>query len=208
MLANAVKTIFNTALVTLIGAVLLFNFTDGLRAFTSEGARRLAIEENPIVLPNISLIDTQEELFQISDYKNKTIFVDFIFTNCTSICPMATQNFKQLHKQLQTTSLKERVMLLTISFDPERDSPHVLNLYSNAVGADPNSWKFATVQNKQALQKLLDTFGIVVIPAPNGQFEHNSAIHLVNEKHQLAKIYDTKAIDQIIDDLESEHGNA
>ena len=207
-LVNIARTLFNTALVLALGTVLLFEFTHGLSVFTSEGERRLSVQQNPLALPKVDLIDSDKNNFRITDYQNKIVLIDFIFTHCNSICSMLTQHFKTLSGALQDSGLQAKVVLLTVSFDPQRDSPAVLKRYSQAVGADSGAWRFATVANKNQLQALLDTFGIIVIPAPHGQFEHNSAIHLINEDHKLAKIYDTQAIDKIIADLKNTYGNA
>ena len=199
------KAVRNAALVIFAGAIFLFFFTSGLKAFTSEGVRRLDVERNPISIPDIKLDSADGNSFSIIDYHGKIVLVDFIFTSCTSVCPMLTQNFQKLHKELQQSSMQERVVLLTISFDPDRDSPAVLKNYASAVGADSLSWKFATVNNRQQLQEILDVFGIIVIPAPNGQYEHNSAIHLVNQYGELAKIYDYDATSLIMQEVKERY---
>ncbi len=197
------KVFRNTALTLLVGIVVLFFTTSGFKAFTSEGARRLHIEQHPITLPNIPLNSSSGEEFFIQDLQNKIVLVDFIFTNCTSICPMMTQNFRTLQKELQSSPLQEFVVLLTVSFDPDRDTNQVLAEYAGAVKANTALWKFATVTDKKNLQELLNTFGIVVIPAPDGQYEHNGAIHLINQFGKLAKIYDYAATELILNDLKS-----
>lgn len=195
------KAVVNSILVVAFGIAVLFASTNGFSAFTSEGVRRLKIENNPVVLPRVPLVNSTGDTFYIQNFQDKSVLVDFIFTNCSSVCPMVTQNFKLLHKEVQKSSLKDKVVLVTISFDPERDTPSVLKRYGDAVGAGEPSWYFATVKNKESLQELLDIYGIVVIPAPNGQFEHNSAIHLVNTQGKLTKIYDYGAINEIVQDL-------
>ncbi len=198
------KALQNSALVLVIGIVILFFTTSGFKAFTSEEARRLNIEKHPVDLPNIPLNNSAGKTFFIQDFQNKIVLVDFIFTNCTGICPMMTQNFQKLQNELQASPLRELVVLLTISFDPERDNNQVLTDYANAVGADSFYWKFANVPNKNNLKQLLKTFGIIVIPTPDGQFEHNGAIHLINQSGKLAKIYDyDDSIELILRDLQS-----
>ena len=195
------KTIGNTIIVFIVGLSILFFLTDGLNAFTSEGARRYEIEQRPIELPNIYLLDAKGNYFLIQDYSEKIVLVDFIFTKCRSVCPIITQNLKKLHTRLKRSLIAKHVVLLTISFDPDYDTPPVLARYSEAVGADTHDWIFATVENKRQLQILLDTFGIVVIPSPDGQFEHNAAIHLVDRSGRLAKIFDYDSIELILQDL-------
>ncbi len=200
-LQHRMKTVKNTIFVIIIGAAFLFFFTNGLKAFTSEGVRRLNVENHPISLPVIELIDAEEEIFLMQDYKGKVVLVDFIFTHCAAVCSINTRKIQQLYKELQHSSMKGRAMLLTLSFDPDRDTPNALKSYAVAMKADVSAWRFATVRNKRRLKDLLDAFGIVVIPAPNGQYEHNSAVHLVNAASQLAKIYDYESTALILQHL-------
>ena len=195
------KIIQNTVLTLVLCFVFLFFSTHGLSVYTSEGARRHKIQENPADLPNIPLLSSTGEIFYIQDLQGKIVLVDFIFTNCTGICPMMTQNFLGLQKKLQQSALQEEVILISISFDLKRDTKNVLYDYAKTVGAEPDIWKFATVENESYLKEFLNVFGIVVIPAPDGQFEHNGAIHLVNQLGKLAKIYDYESIEPIMKDL-------
>ena len=197
----------NTVLVLVAAAAVLFFLTDGLNAFTSEGARRYQIERHPSVLPRIQLTDTDGEAFYIQNFGGKTLLVDFIFTHCADVCPLMTQRFRDLQKRLHAGRLHERVALLTISFDPARDTVETLRNYAEAAGADAAVWKFATVTDRGQLPTLLDAFGIVAIAAPDGQFEHNAAIHRVDPPGRLARIYDYTATQSILQDLENLHGN-
>jgi len=195
------RTVLFTVFTIVICAIFIFYATHGLTVFTSEGKRRLEIAENPVTIPNIPLVSSNGEVFNIHDLAGKIVLVDFIFTNCTGICPMMTQNFLAMQKKLKQLSLDEEVILLSISFDLVRDTQSALFEYAKSVGAEPNKWKFSTVKNISRLKELLDVFGIIVIPAPNGQFEHNGAIHLVNKSGKLAKIYDYEDIELILLDL-------
>ncbi len=195
------KAIVNTALTLTLCVVFLFYSTNGLTVFTSEGLRRHQIMKSPVDIPNIPLMSSSNEVIYFQDLKGKHVLVDFIFTNCVGICPMMTQSFIKIQEKLVQKNLQDQVVLLTVSFDPERDTTKKLSKYAESVKADSTFWKFATVKKQHDLQELLDVFGIVVIPAPNNQFEHNGAIHLVNQYGKLAKIYDYELIDPIAKDL-------
>ncbi len=197
----------NTVLVLIAAATLLFFLTDGLNAFTSEGARRYRVERQPLPLPHVQLTDTDGEAFSIGDFHGKTLLVDFIFTYCTEVCPLMTERFLDLQQRLQAGHLREQVALLTISFDPARDTLETLSDYARAADADTTVWKFAMVSEREQLPMLLDAFGIVAIATPNGQFEHNAAIHRVDATGRLVKIYDYTATPSILHDLDSLHGN-
>jgi protein SCO1/2 len=82
------------------------------------------------------------------------------------------------------------VGLLSISFDPARDTPAALRDYARRMHADPRIWKFATLADGRDARRLLDEFGIVVIRAPAGEFDHNAAIHVVDARARLVRIVD------------------
>ncbi len=201
------KAFVNAVVALVFAALVLFAATDSLQTFTSEGARRLAIEQNPVALPAVQLTDSKHRPFALSDYKGKVVLVDFIFTSCTSICHAITASMRALHEALRADALRDDVALLTISFDSKRDTPEALARYARSAKADTKSWRFATVRDDAQLQTLLDAFGVVVIPAPDGQFEHNGAIHWINPEGKLAKVYDYQASAGILKDLQAMQRN-
>ena len=194
--------IINLLLVITVGGTSLYFASSGLQAFTTESERRLSIEREPISLPNVELLSADGKVFSLQDYAGKYVFVDFIFSNCREICPAITQSFIRLNQALDQERNDHRYALLSITFDPERDSISILQQHAKALGAQPEKWVFARVHDEAELDLLLDAFGITVIPRPDGQFEHNAAIHLLNKKSQLVKIYDFENTDLILQDWE------
>ena len=92
-----------------------------------------------------------------------------------------------------SSDASDRVGLLSISFDPEHDNAAALRDYALRMRAHPNSWQLLTLAAPQDRQRLLDAFGIVVLPAPLGEFEHNAALHIVNATAELVRIVDINA---------------
>ena len=74
---------------------------------------------------------------------------------------------------------------------PPETTPAALRDYAVRMRADPQSWQLLSLAVPRDRQRLLDAFGIVVLPAPLGEFEHNAAFHIVNPKAQLVRIIDT-----------------
>ena len=73
-------------LVLLFGCVLFYVGTDGFRAFTAETARvNQLIEEQPI-FPEVTLEDSKGRLYSISEFKDKYVFITFMYTSCTTVC--------------------------------------------------------------------------------------------------------------------------
>src|SRR3546814_2999690 len=93
--------------------------------------------------------------------------------------------YQQLQNTIRKRQLSDRVRLISISFDPA-DSREDLARYGQRFRADPKIWDFYGAPAGPGLDALVDAFGIVVAPAPLGQFVHNDAYHVVAPDGRLA----------------------
>lgn len=187
----------------ILGISLLWIGTDGFRAFTSEGARRLAIQEKPREMPNVQLQDTQGQRFHLQDYNGKLVLLTFFYSGCTDVCPIVETNFQEIYKQLPQQYLGKDVVLLSISFDPDNDTPEKLHSYSHYFQVDGVKWRMATVTDKKQLKELLDTFGVLVIPDGKGGYEHNAAFYMINRQGKITQIFDYDKPDQVVDSIKT-----
>lgn len=178
------------ALVTLLGTGVLWWGSDGFTAFTAESARRAHILRAPRALPPALLEDQDGRVFSLNDYRGKLLAIEFIYTRCSTICRTLGMSFKQIRDRIPAQALGRDFALLTISFDTQSDDPARLKAYANAYGADGKNWRVARVPDAAQLKRLLDAFGIVVIPDGLGGFEHNAALHLLGRDGRLALIGD------------------
>ncbi|WP_455209191.1 SCO family protein [Kaarinaea lacus] len=85
------------------------------------------------------------------------VILNFIFTTCTAICPVLTATFSQVQEQLTSANLS--VPLISITIDPEQDTPARLAEYAKKYGAGPN-WQFFTGDKASivTLQKAFDAY--------------------------------------------------
>ena len=169
--------------------VALWQGTDGLRAFTTEGARRLSVIELPRPVPAVRLIDMRGRELTLADEIGRAVVVEFIYTTCPTICVALGESFAKLRDQIQTAGLANRVRLISISFDL-RDSPDALSDYAQMHGADGGLWITTRPEKEQAINALLKTFGVTVIPDGAGGFVHNVALHVVDRQGRLVAIFD------------------
>lgn len=189
--------------VLLCGLALLGFSSNGFRAFTTEGARRLQISENPRQIPAVEMTDMYGKSLHISDLKGRLVLVDFIYTWCPDICYAMGSTLEQVQRLLLERGLAERVAILSISFDPARDDKSALQEYAARFGAKGNQWKVAVVHNPEALELLLQTFDVTVLPVADGGFEHNGAIHLVDQQGRLARILDFNSPQTVVQAVET-----
>lgn len=183
------RTLLAVLCVALAGGTALALTTDGLRAFTSEDARRLEVSEAPVQLPVLEVLGTDGRPVSLSDPERVTL-LDFVYTRCETVCRALGSEFQQLQTEIRARGLQDRIRLLSVSFDPEHDTPAGLAAYARHQRADSAVWQFAVLANAANLPKLLGNFGIVVIPDGLGGFEHNAAIHVVDQRGRLVRIVD------------------
>lgn len=197
------KTLLASVIVVLLGVWAAASMSGGFELLTSEQARRLDIQRRQPVVPNVRLTDQSGGLHLFSGWvkeQNKFLIVDFIYTNCQSVCRALGSEFQQLQRNIVERGLQNRVHLLSISFDPEHDSDAVLGQYANHLQADPEVWSFAAPASAD-LKILLQTFGVTVIPDQMGGFQHNAALIWVAPSGKLQRVTDYASGMQLLDEL-------
>lgn len=171
--------------------------THGFQAWTAEGARRLQVALAPVATPAVP-VDGPElaagRLDALLANGQDVTIVEFIYTNCQTVCLSLGSIFQQMQASLQEASAGDaaalRVRLLSISFDPQRDTPQVLRAYAARLHADPQHWRFVRAPDARATERLLAAFEVVVVPDERGDFEHNAALLVVDRAGRLVRIFD------------------
>jgi len=184
------------------GMVVLAAVTDGFRATTTEAAWRLAVAERPRPLPDATFFDQSGRLFRLSDLRGRPVLMEFFYTSCPAICGLLASQFQAGFERLIAQPEGPEILLLGVSFDPERDTVTELADYAARLGADGRIWRVARVNDPIELQGLLDAFGVVVLPDGAGGFVHNAAIYLVDAEGRLTHVYDADAAERAIAELD------
>jgi len=154
------------------------------------------------VFPDFSLTDQAGRTVRLSQFRGEPVAVTFLYTRCpiANACPLTTAKFSKLDAMLQERKFGE---LLTVTVDPEHDSPEVLADYAKKAGADPKRWKFLTGDPK-AVAEVASRFGILYYP-DRGQVIHGQGVAVIDPKGRLATAYygnDWEA-EHILRDLEA-----
>ncbi|MUK90121.1 redoxin domain-containing protein [Ornithinibacillus sp. L9] len=183
-------------IVLAFGVGLFFFGTDGFQAFTAETARTKKLLEEKPQFPNVTLEDSKERVYSFSEFDGKYVFITFIYTACTDVCPQLEMNMNEVYEQIPKEFIGEDIIFLSISFDPEQDDPKTLEKYRGFFGSDGETWRMARIPNQEELDSLLNEFGVIVIPEDDGNFTHNSAFYLVNPDGYLEEVMDYTKIDE------------
>lgn len=194
MRASRLTASLGAALVTLgsavAGAIIVSQLTAGLSVFTSESWRRAAIEATPRAVPVVDLQDESGRLLRLDSLCGRVMVLDFVYTHCPTVCKALGASSSQLARRLRGIEGLEDVVVMSVSFDPERDTPDRLQAFKRAMEPSPSSWRLARPVDSAGRRRLLEAFGVVTIPDGMGGYDHNAALHVVDQQCRLVRVLD------------------
>lgn len=147
------------------------------------------VERHAVEIPisEFTLLDQNSREFQFSKLAGRVVIVAFAYTTCPDVCPLITAALRQVQNGL-TQDERNKVFLLTITTDPEIDSPKVLAGYGKRYGADFANWSFLTGE-QASLQKVWKNFGVGVKRKGRGLVDHTPLTALVDRQGKMRVAY-------------------
>lgn len=137
--------------------------------------------------PGFKLTDQEGAAFDSTQLHGKVWVADFVFTGCTGLCPLMTQQMGEF--QNQTTG--SPVQMVSFSVDPQNDTPPVLKTYAQQNKADLSRWHFLT-GDKETLWQISNAMKLAVGQGDNHQIMHSSHFLLVDRNGHVRGVYDYK----------------
>jgi protein SCO1/2 len=122
-----------------------------------------------------TLVDQDGKPRTFSSFKGHRLAVTFIYTRCPlpDVCPLLDKRFSQVQKAAAADdALRGRIRLLSVSFDPDTDTPAVLTAHAARLGADVATWKFVTAP-REVVDRFSAQFGVNVIREADGSITHS-----------------------------------
>jgi protein SCO1/2 len=137
-------------------------------------------------------IDDSGTKRRFSEWRGRTLAVTFIYTRCPlpDFCPRMNRNFAAVqHGILADRQLRDRVHLLSVSFDPAVDTPAVLAKHARQAGANPDVWSFLTGE-RDAIGRFASQFGVSTIREDGStEIVHNLRTALISSDGRLVKVF-------------------
>ena len=106
--------------------------------------------------PDFALINQDSREVKLSDFRGEVVLMDFIYTSCPDVCGLLDYQMQRVWHQLDD-GLKQDLVLISVSFDPEVDTPEVLRQYATLF--DVPGWQFLTGTLKQ-IHQVTDDYGL------------------------------------------------
>jgi protein SCO1/2 len=149
--------------------------------------------------PTFQLTDQAGATFDSQSLKGHVTLLDFIYTHCTDACPLLSATFQEAQRKLADDKLLgSKITLVSLSVDPQHDTPTVLAEYGQQFKADPNGWKMLT-GDWDAVYDVVTGFKVatrpprpaVDAPAPGGtELTHTTAVVLIDPQLQVRAYLD------------------
>src|SRR5207302_9114927 len=153
--------------------------------------------------PEVSLTTQDGQRLSLKELRGKVVAVTFIYTSCADTCPLLTAKMAGLQAALGA-DFGPKVFFLSITVDPERDTPAVLQRYAQAHGVNLAGWAFLTGTPAE-IRQVARRYGIYYKKTPRGDVDHTFLTSLVDQRGTLRVQYlgVRFAPDELLRDLQS-----
>ncbi|KSU61004.1 cysteine ABC transporter ATP-binding protein [[Bacillus] enclensis] len=183
----------------------------GLFAASLAGCGKGNVEESfpmSVEIGELEAVNQNGDTVKLSELnEDKIVIADFIFTNCDTVCLPMTANMAKLQNKIKEAGLQDDVQFVSISIDPEEDTPETLTEYSKRHSADYSNWTFLTGYTRDEIE----SFANVSFKTPaakvegSNQFVHATSFFLVGESGTLLNKYEGVSdppFEEMIKDIE------
>lgn len=131
---------------------------------------------------------TVGEKYQSNNGKVKLLA--FFYTNCPDICPLTMQDFNRLQTKLQEEGVfGNKVELLAITLDPEKDTLPVIKEYASIFEADHTGWKFLRGSTAE-IEEIADDYHMKFKKVEGDFIAHNTTMFLIDKNNNIRGLYD------------------
>jgi protein SCO1/2 len=129
-----------------------------------------------------------------SIFEDKITLVGFVYTHCPDICPMVTYNMRDVSNQIDD----DRFQLISISFDPRRDTPALLASYAQSYKLSLEHWHLVTGQPTE-VEQVMETLGIAVVKQPSSFLNDGEEMYFIDHSDKVLLIDDqARLVDEYV----------
>ncbi|MER8640548.1 SCO family protein [Mesorhizobium sp. M1365] len=128
--------------------------------------------------PDFTLVSQDSVRVSLHDFRGKVVAVSFIYTHCTDVCPMLTAHMASVQEELGN-AFGPQIAFVSITVDPERDTPDVLKEYAQNFGADLKGWSFLT-GDPAIVHEVGRKYGVIAKKTADGDVDHTLLTSLVD----------------------------
>ena len=135
--------------------------------------------------PDFELTSQDGAPVRLGDFRGKVVAVTFIYTLCSDTCPVLTPMMSFVQDRLGS-DFGSKIIFISVTVDPERDTPQVLKDYAQAFGANPSGWFFATGA-PDVIRDVTRRYGVFASKAAGGNVDHTFLTSIV-DPHGILRV--------------------
>lgn len=140
--------------------------------------------------PDFQLQDLQGKPVQSADLNGKVGLVYFFYSSCPDVCLPTSYKLSQVQDLLKDKGyFGSKAEMVSITIDPNVDTPEVLQKFGNNFNADAKGWRFLRGDEAKT-RELAEQYGVMVIKDKQGNISHSNAIMIVDPKGNIRSWYD------------------
>ena len=146
-------------------------------------------------ISSMDLVDQEGEPVNLQTFRGQPWFANIIFTRCPGPCARMTQKMRQLQEALPAEA--SEVQLVSLTTDPDFDTPEVLSQYARKFQADTRSWKFLTGTKEEIVRVSTQEWLLVMLEkgeaereSPNDIFLHSTLTVLMDGLGRIRGTYE------------------
>jgi protein SCO1 len=158
-------------------------------------------------MTNYPFTNQDNQAFELDDFRGDVLVLTFIYTRCPlpDFCPRMSMHFRAAHDAIQKDNeAPDNWQFLSITFDPEYDTPEVLQNYSKAYAGDSKKWSFATGEMIE-IDAITEQFGLMFSRSQISitDWDHNLRTVIIDPQGTIHKIYigNTWSPDELVQDI-------
>jgi protein SCO1/2 len=148
-----------------LASVMLAQLNDTLHEPADAALPRIA------PAPDFTLTSQDGAQVSLTDLRGKVVAVTFIYTRCTDTCPILTPMMSFVQDRLGG-DFGKKIAFVSITVDPERDTPDVLKAYAQAFGANLDGWAFLTGA-AEPIRDVTRSYGVFAAKTADGNVDHS-----------------------------------
>ncbi|MGE5702655.1 MAG: SCO family protein [Clostridia bacterium] len=172
--ARSRKKWINTLLIAAIAGCVLYWI--GGSIISQANAKRI---------PDVTLHTLAGQPYALQQSAGKIRLLELIYTRCPDICPTTTVKMVQLQQKLKQDGLfGDRVEFVTVTIDPQNDTPEAMQKYAEKLGIDQNGWLLVR-DSPEATKAFTDALGFYVKPLDDGLMSHSTITYLIGPDNRI-----------------------
>jgi protein SCO1 len=151
--------------------------------------------------PELALVNQSGQPLTLMALRGKVVLLTFTYSTCAEVCPLITAAMVTLQQRL-TAAERQQVFFLSVTAQPEVDTPAVLHAYARRLGVDLASWAFVT-GHSQAVQAVWQAFGMTVKLRGKGVVNHPAWTFLIDREDMVQYRYlgSLLEVETIVEDM-------